>query len=493
MADLGGITPVGLQAQTPDTFGTLNNILGIQGKRQQLAIQAQDLQQKQIETQTAQGASQFFSSFNPLDYVASDGTTDMDKVHASAGYKNASALARPAIDAKLQSITSAQVKNKSDMMQLGNQGLATMGSAVGKLATDQDVLDGNEKGRTKVDQTLSDLEAQFPGAKSQIDLMRAHVKGLDLTKNAKDLSRSVFQAQLQGQDAAKQLEITKPGGATITNEQGNTQVVNTNPYAAFEVGSNVGAPMKTGVGPQVQSSPAGPLATVKGGTIKALEDVGPPTPGAPGGINPTHAQQTVTTGRAEGINSRVQQAQGQANNTVLAQDALTRAKALLESPNAPRTGENYESVKKLKNTLAQLGVDPGSTEDMNTLTKNLARFEAQRATAAGLGNTDAARELAHAGSPSTQLDNKALLGIVRQSLASEQALASYANVQSKTKDVDGQIKNENDFRNISNHIEAREYGMMRNKDEAEKYRKAHGLSVNDLIKARAAIKDFDSR
>jgi hypothetical protein len=214
MADLGGITPVGLQAQAPDTFGTLNNILGIQGKRQQLAIQAQDLQQKQIETQTAQGASQFFSNFNPLDYVASDGTTDMDKVHASAGYKNASALARPAIDAKLQSITSGQIKNKSDLMTLGNQGLSTMGSAVGKLATDQDVLDGNEKGRTKVDQTLSDLETQFPGAKNQIDVMRAHVKQLQLDKRPDDLKKSVLQAQLQGLDAATQLGLTSPKLAT---------------------------------------------------------------------------------------------------------------------------------------------------------------------------------------------------------------------------------------------------------------------------------------
>jgi hypothetical protein len=277
MADLGGISPVGLQAQSPDTFGTLNTILGIQGKRQQLQIQAQDLQQKQVATDTQQGVSNFFSGFNPLDYVAPDGTTDMDKVHRSAAYNSASAVSRPAIDEQLQKITAGQIKNKSDMMTLGNQGLATMGSAVGKLAQDEDVQAGNEKGRNKVDQTLSDLETQFPGARNQIDLMRTHVKQLQLDKRPDDLKKSVFQAQLAGQDAQNQLAITKPGGATIVDENGQTQVVNVNPYAAggaASVGQNVGAPMKTGVAPQLTTAPSGAPGRVVGGSFVPLTQPG---------------------------------------------------------------------------------------------------------------------------------------------------------------------------------------------------------------------------
>jgi hypothetical protein len=124
---------------------------------------------------------------------------------------------------------------------------------------------------------------------------------------------------------------------------------------------------------------------------------------------------------------------------------------------------------------------------------SLARYEAARATASGLGGTDAARELAHNGSPNVTLDNKAALGIVNQSLATEKALASYAKVQSKTNDPQTLLKNESDFRNIPNLIEAHEYGMSRNPDEANAYLKSHGISAEQMKSSRAAIKEFDSR
>jgi hypothetical protein len=104
-----------------------------------------------------------------------------------------------------------------------------------------------------------------------------------------------------------------------------------------------------------------------------------------------------------------------------------------------------------------------------------------------------ARELAHNGSPNVTLDNKAALGIVNQSLATEKALASYAKVQSKTNDPQTLLKNESDFRNIPNLIEAHEYGMSRNPDEANAYLKSHGISAEQMKSSRAAIKEFDSR
>lgn len=209
--------------------------------------------------------------------------------------------------------------------------------------------------------------------------------------------------------------------------------------------------------------------------------------------NPTAAAAVAQRGQAEAVTGRISQALSQANNTVQAQDALNRAKAILESPASPKTGANFESIKSLKNTLSSLGVDTQGADDMNTLAKNLARFEAARATASGLGGTDAARELAHAGSPNTQIDNKAALGIVKQSLAAERALASYAKVQSKTNDPQILLKNESDFRNIPHLIEAHEYGMSRNKDEADAYLHSHGISKEQMKASREAIKEFDSR
>jgi hypothetical protein len=150
-------------------------------------------------------------------------------------------------------------------------------------------------------------------------------------------------------------------------------------------------------------------------------------------------------------------------------------------------------VKGLKNLMSSLGIDTQGADDMNTLTKNLARYEASRATQAGLGGTDAARELAHSGSPNTQLDNKALLGIVRQSLATEQAVASYANVQSKATTPQQLLQNEAAFRSIPNHIQAREFSMMRSPQEADAYLKSQGLTKAEMAVARQQVKQFDSQ
>jgi hypothetical protein len=229
---------------------------------------------------------------------------------------------------------------------------------------------------------------------------------------------------------------------------------------------------------------------VAGATAAAtLPYVGPAAAASASGGALGSAQTANLTGAA----ARVQQAQAAANNTVQSQDALSRAKAILEAPGAPSTGTQYENIKGLKNLMSSLGIDTQGADDMNTLTKNLARYEASRATQAGLGGTDAARELAHSGSPNTQLDNKALLGIVRQSLATEQAVASYANIQSKATTPQQLLQNEAAFRSIPNHIQAREFSMMRSPQEADAYLQSQGMSKAQMAAARQQVKQFDSQ
>lgn len=247
-----------------------------------------------------------------------------------------------------------------------------------------------------------------------------------------------------------------------------------------------GPPIQKTIAPGVVTSPAGPLArTTAGGEVIPLTDKS--------NVNITAAQKIGQVGQAEGVSNRVQQALHQANSTVQAQDALTRAKAILESPESPNTGAGFEKVKEFKNFLSTLGIDTAGAEDMNALTKNLARYEASRATAAGLGSTDAARELAHNGSPGVQLDNKALQGIVNQSIATEKAIAAYAKVQSKTNDPQQMLKNETDFRNLPNVIKAYEYGMSRNPAEANAFLHQHGMTPKEMSEARKALKEFEAR
>lgn len=279
--------------------------------------------------------------------------------------------------------------------------------------------------------------------------------------------------------------IAAPQGATV-DTGGAIQPGATAPALQGGGFTPAGPAIPRTIAPSVVTSPAGPLArTTAGGEVIPLADKS--------NVNITAAQKISQVGQAEGVSNRVQQALHQANSTVQAQDALTRAKAILESPEAPNTGAGFEKVKEFKNFLSTLGVDTAGAEDMNALTKNLARYEASRATAAGLGSTDAARELAHNGSPGVQLDNKALQGIVNQSIATEKAIAAYAKVQSKTNDPQQMLKNETDFRNLPNVIKAYEYGMSRNPAEANAFLHQHGITPKEMAEARKALKEFESR
>jgi hypothetical protein len=279
--------------------------------------------------------------------------------------------------------------------------------------------------------------------------------------------------------------LSAPNPQMVQTHRG-LQPVNMSGTSPVPAGALLGQPVQNAPAPGIVTSPAGPLArTTPAGEVIPLVDAG--------GVNITNPQKVAQVGQAQGINDRVQQALHQANSTVQAQDALSRAKAILESPEAPNTGAGFERVKQFKNFLSTIGIDTSGAEDMNSLTKNLARYEASRATAAGLGSTDAARELAHNGSPGVQLDNKALQGIVNQSIATEKAIAAYAKVQSKTNDPQQMLKNETDFRNLPNVIKAYEYGMSRNPTEANSFLHQHGMTPKEMADARKALKEFEAR
>lgn len=330
-------------------------------------------------------------------------------------------------------------------------------------------LAGGQHTPEQVLSQMDGLEAAEPQLKGLLDPLRDRVQHMPPPGPQRDEGVRSLATMLDGKSGTAMGEQDK--GTTVQPTFNNGITAPTAAGPAYNKSSiqDVGTGQKAVVGPQ---------------GVSVL----------PGAANTTAAQQIATKGSAAGVTDRVQQAQSAANNTTGAQDALSRAKAILESSESPDTGSGFERKKDLKNLMSSLGIDTQGADDMNTLTKNLARYEASRATQSGLGGTDAARELAHAGSPNTALDNKALLGVVRQSLATEKANAMYAGIQAKhANDPDAMTKNEADYRQIPHLIEAHEYGMMRNKGEADEFLHKHGLDAETMAKSRQAIKEFGSR
>lgn len=480
--------PVANTIKPPDpnqSINTMTGILGLRQARQNLetgAYQQQtaqaNAQMTQQDAQQRQAAGSFFKSFDIAKHHGDDGTLDLDSALTSPEFK-ATGDAAPEIAKSLLAIKNSQLAAKQTLAGLNGTLRDQFSSQVAGLAQDPDVKAGNQTGRGKVLDAI-DQFGQVGGPDAQ---RVAGIYGKVLQNTPPERMGQVLQnLQLQAKSAGEQLPQT-------TSIDKGSQVV----PGAVAPGSGAftpaGPPVQKDIAPHVISTPAGPIATVgPKGTLSAA-----PTAGAGPNLNPTAAQQATTMEAAKGVAGRVQQAQAAANNTTQAQDALERSRSILDQPDALNTGAGFEWKKTVKNLLAGAGIDTKGADDANTLVKNLARYEASRATQAGLGGTDAARELAHNGSPNVSLDNAALKGVITQSLATEKALSAYAGVQSRTKDPDKLAKNETDFRNIPHLVQAYEYGLARNQQEADEFLKKHGLTKAEMAKARQQIKEFEAR
>ena len=502
MADYNASVALGINAPDPQGgLNTLNKImelgqrgLSIQGQKSENVTKANQAQQSTIETQRQQGLQSFFQQWDPSQHDGPDGTTDMESARKSDAYKNAG-LAKPDIDLKLAQIKQAQLNNKQSLTTLNGENLAQFGRIAQALKDDPDVQEdktdpvtGVNAGRAKVDAAFKNFSQLGPDAARVAQIfspVTQHAPPGKLVTGIKSLAA-------QSQDVSAQQAQTNPVPTSFDTGEA---------ILPATIRKDTGIPTLTGQSikkvtpPQITTNATGQLVRVAPGGAGASVVPTAAAPGAPAGqpapnANPTTAQAIGQRGQAEAVSQRVAQVQAQADSTIQAQDALSRARAIVEGGESPDTGNGFENKRAIANFLSNAGFDTKASDNMNTLSKNLARYEASRATAIGLGGTDAARELAHSGSPNTQLDNKALQGIIRQSLATEKILAGYANVQSKTNDPQQQLQNEVALRSISHPIETMEYTMSRNKTEAEQYLKEHGLTHQDIAKSIAQMKQF---
>lgn len=470
------MTPIGNTFNTPNPMTGINTLSGIVGlKQQQQALQTgqynqataqAESEQAQQKNRELQKVSALMQSVHNGGYRKADGTLDRQKfaddittVAPVYGQGQASSILSQANEI---------VSNQKAKQDLTDSARASLGTTLTALAKDpntrrDDVVDAYSRWL----QDHKDDPAAFRVGVAQAAMLPQN----DADPKFRDILGK-YAATLTGQPTTAPTTVDT-GGAIQPGQVSNVTGAIT----------STGAPIQKTMPPHQIRNEAGQVVNVN--PTGAL-NVAP-------GANPSTAQAATQNTVASGVASRVQQAQAAANNTVQAQDALTRARTILDNPNAPNTGALVSWKRNVKNFLSSAGIDTQGADDTNSLIKNLARYEASRATQAGLGGTDAARELAHNGSPNVSIDNAALKGIITQSLATEKALSAYANVQNKTKDPDKLAKNEGDFRNIPNLIQGYEYGLARSPAEADEFLKKHGLSRADMAKTRQAIKEFEGR
>lgn len=494
MADSWGGYPV---YQPPDTMSTLSSLMGLKQRKlemekTQLGMQGQASENQSLAAK-AQGDTQTMQERQRVTQMLSSGKDDQgNDIRGEDGNPDPTKVL-PALGRMAPMTGQGYAQNI----------LKTITDHVGLQAASAS-LDATERSMLMAPVQAAALDPSVKSADvgAGIDnLVKAHPEMANAATYLKGLT-----AHLDNVPVAKRGQAIQSIAARLQPGQSvQTQPQEASVNTGAQTLSGTTAPPVTGgaftpttavtntVAPSVQSTPAGLVRVAPGGGSAAIiPSAGPTTPQGLS-ANPSAAQAAGALGSAQGITERVQQAQAQANTTPQTMDALSRAEKILTSGNAANAGATFDMRKGIKNFLAGVGVDTQGADDTNSLVKNLARYEASRATAAGLGHTDAARDLAHTGSPNVSIDNGALLGIVRQSMATEKALASYANVQSKTSDPSVQAKNEAAFRSIPNVVKGYEYGATKSPQEADAFLKKEGMSKDDMKATRDAIKGFEAQ
>lgn len=499
MADFG--SPATPNYTAPDGLATLGSLMSLKHKQQGLVQQQLDITGQEssnqsavakasIDTRTASEQSKL--SQIPWDsFEKADGSYDVDtarKVALKVAPTTGADFAQ-----RLNDTTRGAAETKKAFLGLSQDMQQGVRSALGSWGADPNADLDTLKTQAEAAKANAP-DAVRPQLSTVVDHALKILTGPDtITGKPKTLQQAKNAAVGFSRAGLSNAEVSGPGGLATPQDasiQTGARTLTGTTAPALQGGAFTPATaVGNEIGPSITQLPTGQIGRVApgGGSVAPVASAGPTN------VNPTAPEMAVATGQAKGVGERVEQAKAQANNTIQTQDALGRALHILDTGAAANTGVGFDARKGIKNFLAGVGIDTKGADDTNSLVKNLARYEASRATAAGLGGTDAARELSHNGSPNTNIDNAALKGIVRQSLATEKAISAYAAIQSKSANPQALMKNENDFRNIPNLVQGYEYGLTKSPQEANEFLEKHGLSKADMKKTRGMIKDFESR
>src|SRR5882672_12308842 len=291
--------PVAQNINPPDIGKGIRNLSGILGiKQQQQNLQTGLYQQQTAAAQASQEAQtaaqrKALADVDWTKYLDENGVTDTDKVAKDPELRRAAGDQYPAVLEQANKMRLSQTQGKRDYLSLNADQLSLYGQVIGGQATDPDVVAGNEAGVQKLIAATDRWgDEAGPDARRLADSRIAGLKKLvgNMPKEKNDtLTLGVRSAQLQANSAAKQLEITKPGGAA-TQTRAGLQERNVNPYAPQPVGSPVGVPMENVAPPgYVTATSGGPAAVGPGGSDPRVigPQTGGRTPARPAGPSPT--------------------------------------------------------------------------------------------------------------------------------------------------------------------------------------------------------------
>lgn len=268
MADFGAPVASQVDVSPQKAFETIGSLMGLTAKRQALAGQAADVQQKQQDA----GQRAALAQIDWAKHTGPDGTLNLDSFNQDQGIRKAAGDFYPDILAKAAQIKTAQTGAKQSLLNLNTDQLNAWRSTVGGLAGDPDVQKDTPAGRQKVANAYQSYGQTYgPDAAKAV----APYQG-PLTQAPQGKLASVLQhVQMQSQDAGKQLEMMAPKAATVdtggTIQPGATaSTLGPTPGAFTPAGTSIPKQLP----PSIVQTPGGSLAATGGARGTALTPLG---------------------------------------------------------------------------------------------------------------------------------------------------------------------------------------------------------------------------
>lgn len=210
--DFGAPVAQNVNVSPQQGIQTMSALLGLKQQQQALQTGQAVQQQEQLKAGQAQGVQNFFSTWDPTQHVADDGTTDLDSALQSPAFKGAG-NAKPEIMQKLLDIKNHQLAWKQSLANLNSSLVTQFGTGMGALAKDDDVVadktdkaTGTNAGRAKVEQFLGNF------AKLSPDAARVAQIFAPITQHAPPgkLAKGIESLQLLAQSASEQQRQQNP-------------------------------------------------------------------------------------------------------------------------------------------------------------------------------------------------------------------------------------------------------------------------------------------
>jgi len=412
MADFGAPVAQSVDVSPSKGFETIGSLMGLTAKRQALAGQAADVQQKQ------QDASQraAMAKIDWAKHTGQDGTLDVDSFNKDQGIRQAAGDFYPDILAKAAQIKQSQVGAKQSLLKLNGDQLSNLGSVVGGLKTDPDVMADTPAGRQK----MTNAFAQFGQTYGPDAARVAQIYGPMVEHAPKGkLSQAIQTLQLQTQDVGRQIAETSPQASTIDTggmiQPGATASPLSATPGAF---TPAGKPIAKTFAPQVITSPT------TGGAYK-LGPGGTATPvTAPGGGGAADFQNPNYQGQGKDVatfQDEVQNVRQEAQQAPLARNINAQ---ILRLSGDAKTGPGSDVWQHVIGAVgAPFGLSPSAS--YQEVGKFLEKNAINNMTAMGGPPSDSRLDAAAKANGSTSFSPEALKAVTKFNDATTTALDQY--------------------------------------------------------------------